>query len=222
MIRAGARLSRSPERRLRTLEGGAHRDVSASDQRSVPRSSPGRSRQGGPASWALGLWRIVFYPRGVMRTANLLRVSFAMTAVTDLLLSACANDEPAPRPVSVTRDSAGIAIVENRAPTNPGVATRCGPVREASHESSAPGPRARANPWHFLVLQSCPPQPDFPSPVGADRCRRSRQGNQGAALSRMASTNARKNASPKPTFTTVRRPATGGIGASTPPECSTT
>ena len=58
-----------------------------------------------------------------MRTASLLRVSFAMAAAAALLLSACANDDPAPRPVSVTRDSAGIAIVENGAATHPDVAT---------------------------------------------------------------------------------------------------
>ena len=58
-----------------------------------------------------------------MKTANQLHVGHATVVAVALLSSACANDGRAPSPVFVTRDSAGIEIVENGAPTHPGVAT---------------------------------------------------------------------------------------------------
>jgi len=57
-----------------------------------------------------------------MKTPDLLCASWGVTIAAALLLTACGEGEPALDPISITRDSVGIAIVENRARPNTGVA----------------------------------------------------------------------------------------------------
>jgi hypothetical protein len=57
-----------------------------------------------------------------MRASDLHCSGWGLTTAAALLLTACGKGEHAPDPISVTRDSVGIAIVENRAQPNMGVA----------------------------------------------------------------------------------------------------